>query len=247
MRIDALTTCTGEQYAKYLSKSLPIWADTCDAVWIATDERTAPEIQVNNGAALSSLFGLANPDNWVLNFDSDILPPKNWRRLVEQKLPVGKLLGCSHRYREDGSQIADANYPNIWGFFHLWHVNDHHSWRRPVYTVDCGHAGNYDHTFMMQWPNKDRVDLWPGIKLVHQGEPRQSWFGSDPKNERKMINLFTLGLYEAWITKAGHVKVPPFESEIVIDHQTIDATRQLLRQFTDPDPFKYKVEVKGAA
>jgi len=100
---------------------------------------------------------------------------------------------------------------------------------------------------MMQWPETDRVDLWPELKLVHQGEPRQQWFGSDPKNTKKMVNLFTLGLYEAWLTKAGHVKVPePVMCQKIPDGTvfTLSEMRALLQQYTDPDPFKYRLEIK---
>ena len=234
MKISALTTCVGPKYAAMLERSLPVWLNTCENVYVVTDIDTCDRLvqavekclclgdfhpivtnlftlhgaSFNKGASLSSGFAHIENPEWILNFDADILPPADWRKIVEPHLSVGKLHGCSHRYREDGTQIPDADYPNIWGFFHLWHVDDPHSWRRPVYTVDCGHAGNYDHTFMMQWPPEDRVDLWPELKVVHQGEPRQQWFGNDAKNEKKMVNLFTLGLHEAWLTKAGHVKVP---------------------------------------
>ena len=97
---------------------------------------------------------------------------------------------------------------------------------------------------MMQWPEKERVDLWPELKLVHQGEPRQSWFGNDPKNDKKMVNLFTLGLYEAWLTKAGHVKTPQPPKHLIA-HASLEETRRLLKKFTSPDPFKYNIEVKS--
>lgn len=263
MKISALTTCVGPKYQAYLKTSMPVWSDTCDEIIVATgfepyfqvpsnvsfhqtDLFTAHGASFNKGAALSAAFALLKDPEWILNFDADILPPADWRKIAEPNLSVGKLHGCSHRYRENGTQIPDADYPNIWGFFHLWHVDDPHSWRRPVYTVDCGHAGNYDHTFMMQWPPEERVDLWPELKVVHQGEPRQQWFGNDAKNEKKMVNLFTLGLHEAWLTKAGHVKVPDpvFRLNLEAKNVTLEDARQHLSNFTDPDPFKYRLEIK---
>lgn len=266
MKISALTTCVGEKYAEYLKKSLPIWADTCDEVQVVTDDETVCRFgnqpknvywfitdiftqygaSFNKGAALSQGFAIIRNPDWILNFDADIMPPPDWREKIEKLQPLpGSLYGCSHRYREDGTQIPDADYPNIWGFFHLWNVADRHSWRRPVYDVSVGHAGNYDHTFMTQWPEKARVDLWPEIKLIHQGEPRQSWFGTDPQNTRKMKNLFTLGLYEAWTTKAGHIKVPkPIQSIILNKNDPDYLLASVLEKYTDPDPFKYRVEIK---
>ena len=266
MKITGLTTCVGEHYAKMLDRSLPIWNDTLDEVLIVTDDRTkfarpysrvrchgtdiftAHGASFNKGAALSQGFASIKDPDWILNFDADILPPANWREIVRDKLfkeiRLG-LYGCSHRYREDGSIIPDADFPNIWGFFHLWNVADPHSWRRPVFDPTCGHAGNYDHTFMTQWPPDDRIDLWPKLKLIHQGEPRQKWFGNDEKNDKKMMNLFTLGLWDAWLTRAGHIKPP--EPEVIV---TIDRTYdpklalEILSQYTESDPFRCKVICK---
>ena len=266
-KISALTTCVGEKYARYLEKSLPIWLDTCDEIFVvgvsetferipyhpdnysklhllSTDVFTAHGASFNKGAALSTGFASIEAPEWILNFDADVLPPANWRELVEPRLSVGRLHGCSHRYREDGSQIPDADYPNIWGFFHLWNVADPHTWKRPVFESDCGHAGNYDHTFMTQWPETERVDLWPDLKLIHQGEPRQSWFGNDPKNDKKMANLFMLGLWDAWHTKAGHIKTPQPQNRLTFQHESLEKSMHLLKVWTDPDPFKYNMEIK---
>jgi len=268
MKIYGLTTCVGDEYAAYLKRSLPNWMNGLDALLVATDKETYgnnfrniyfrpyPVFLVtdvftrygasfNKGAALSEGFAALRPDDWVLNFDSDILPPKNWRGIVEQHLQPGKLFGSSHLYRDDYSLIPDSDFPNVWGFFHLWHISDPHSWHRPVFDTTCGHAGNYDHSFMLQWPERERFDLWPKLKLTHQGEPRRKWFGNDPKNERKMTNLFTLGLWDAWQTRAGHIKAPN-PQEIVIDGRGVPAEDiiQELDRFTCPDPFKYSVKVR---
>lgn len=267
MKITGLTTCVGEHYAKMLGKSLPIWLNTLDDLRIITDHETknrymsgfppskiypteiftAHSASFNKGAALSQGFANIKDPDWILNFDADILPPANWRTPIEAYAypDPTKLYGCSHRYREDGSLIPDADFPNIWGFFHLWNVADPHSWRRPVFDPTCGHAGNYDHTFMTQWPVDSRVDLWPELKLIHQGEPRQKWFGNDEKNDKKMMNLFTLGLWDAWLTRAGHIKPP--EPEVIV---TIDKTYdpklalEILSQYTESDPFRCKVVCK---
>lgn len=276
MKITGLVTCVGEHYVNCLSKSLPIWRETLDEIVIVTNNHdAAPSIgysdclvtdiftahgaSFNKGAALSQGFASIKDPDWILNFDADILPPANWREIVERCVSLVQrvellnarspnvLYGCSHRYREDGSLIPDADFPNIWGFFHLWNVADPHSWKRPVYDPTCGHAGNYDHTFMCQWPPDSRVDLWPELKLVHQGEPRQKWFGNDEKNDRKMINLFTLGLYDAWLTRAGHIKPPPPQVERVCskdEFKDLHHVMWFLQSYNDPDPFLYKVEIK---
>lgn len=101
---------------------------------------------------------------------------------------------------------------------------------------------------MMQWDPKARVDLWPEVKVTHQGEPRQQWFGRDVKNARKMRNLFQLGLWEAWFTRAGHVKVPDPQADRVLDvgNMTLEEIRWLLQKYTDPDPFRYRLRIESS-
>ena len=253
-RIDGLVVCVGEKYAEMLSKSLPIWQDTLDSVTVVsntsdpwtliyrfprprifvTDLFTAHGAHFNKGAALSAAFADLNPREWVLNFDADIIPEPDWRKKIEGKLRVGNLYGAMRRL-ERGLHDPESTFPDLWGYFHLWHVDDPHSWVRPVYPVDCGHAGNYDHTFLKQWPVECRREL--KIKLIHQGEPRNRWFGDHPDSEKKMSQLHQLGLYEAWFTKAGHIKVP--EPEEIIVHSKAE-----LDKYTVTDPFKYRAWVK---
>lgn len=259
MKIDGLTTCVGERYAKMLEKSLPIWLETLDSLTVVTDSHTSHrELEAtsaniflteiftaygasfNKGAALSAGFAQSGATDWVLNFDADIIPPRDWRKKVEAVARPGKLFGSSRRYGEDDVLIPDADFPNIWGFFHLWQVDDPHSWRRPVFDSTCGHAGNYDHSFMMQWPESERVDLWPEIKLVHQGSPRQQWFGRDPKNEKRMRALFTLGLWDAWHLRAGHIKVPE-PQRVCIEPGPRWWVVEQLQKYTSEDPFAYEV------
>jgi hypothetical protein len=265
MKIYGLTACVGDNYALYLKRSLPRWRESLDRLLVVTDEETFQKhfagifpssflvtdiftrygASFNKGAALSEGFANLCPTEWVLNFDADALPPKNWRSIIEGfDLQPRKLFGCSHRYRENGSQIPDADFPNIWGFMHLWNVSSPFSWHRPVFDPTCGHAGNYDHTFMMQWPVNERVDLWPKLHMIHQGEPRQSWFGRDPKGEKKMANLFMLGLWDAWASRAGHIAAPQVE-ETVIDgkDKNEEEVMWLLNKYTSADPFKYKLRV----
>jgi hypothetical protein len=275
MKIYGLTTCVGDTYARYLINSIPRWSAPLDQLLIVTDEQTFKEnfavtekqkrlflvtdiftrygASFNKGAALSQGFAQLNPSDWVLNFDADALPPWNWRDTVEKIIretpgvPPRKLFGVSHRYREDGAEFLDADFPNIWGFVHLWNIRSPYSWQRPVFDVSCGHAGNYDHTFMMQWPVEERVDLWPALHMIHQGEPRTNWFGRDPKWEKKMFNLITLGLWDAWQSRAGHVEVPKPLFEVVIDrktHRSESAVLEALQRYTTADPFKYRVTVK---
>lgn len=256
MRIDGLVVCVGEQYAHYLEKSLPIWLETLDDLLIVTDYNTRKlngyityqtdvfyqhGAHFNKGAALSEAFAALNPTDWVLNFDADIIPEPDWRKIAETQIKVGTLYGATRRY-ENFHFDPQSTFPDLWGYFHLWNVADIHSWKRPVYPVDCGHAGNYDHTFLKQWPVENRCEL--EIELIHQGEPRNNWFGEGEKARKLMENLHMLGLYEAWFTKAGHIKVPD-PQRITIDRMKGEAfVMEQLRKYTVSDPFKYQVTVK---
>lgn len=257
MRIDGLVVCVGEQYVNYLKKSLPIWLDTLDSLVIVTDNAGQNNFDYyvtyhtdvfyqhgahfNKGAALSEAFSALNPSDWVLNFDADIIPEPDWRKIAEPRLRCGNLYGATRQY-ENFQRDPQSTFPDLWGYFHLWNVADSHSWRRPAYAVDIGHAGNYDHTFLKHWPIENRREL--PIHLIHQGEPRNNWFGEGEKARKLMANLHMLGLYEAWFTKAGHIKVPEPQRITIDKSKGADFVMEQLRKYTVRDPFKYQVTVK---
>ena len=264
MKIDGLTTCVGDRYTDYLLHSLRVWSDTLDSVTIVTDRpwpaKTPSNVRVlvtdiftrygasfNKGAALSEGFASIDEPEWILNFDSDIVPESDWRKKVEPFLSAGTLFGSSRRYDTTGQLIPDSAFPDLWGFFHLWSVDDPHNWLRPCYPVDCGHAGNYDHTFLRRWHEDCRFDLSDLTKLIHLGEPRTQWFGRDPHNAKKMRNFYLLGLWEVWWSNVGHIAVPEPKAELILDAagMTSEEIRDLLDSYTDTDPFACKVEIHG--
>jgi hypothetical protein len=61
-----------------------------------------------------------------------------------------------------------------------------------------------------------------------------------------MLNLFTLGLWEAWWTKAGHIQVPEPEVNEVIERDDLkpEEIQQVLDRYTDMDPFRYAVRIE---
>ncbi len=261
MKIDGLVVCVGKHYAETLAQALPVWLATLDRLMIVTDEKSDKCLNrylyyttdifyrygahFNKGAALSEAFYHLNPQDWVLNIDADIIPPANWRKLAEPVLRVGNLYGCKRHYENTTNpREDDSTWPDLWGYFHLWNVRDPASWIRPVYPVDCGHAGNYDHTFMRRWDENRRVEL--PFTVEHIGPPRNNWFGQGNGAQKRMDELHELGLYNAWFTKAGHIKVPEPTSNVIInrDEGCTDGILYNLQFFSAPDPFSYTVTVK---
>ena len=109
MNIAGITTCVSEEYAGYLSNSLNIWLRTLDSLTIVTKpgdvatkfskDTTVIETDVfgeyfNKGSALNVAFKAANPTDWVLSFDCDIVPPINWKDTVEMGAKKGHLNGA---------------------------------------------------------------------------------------------------------------------------------------------------------
>lgn len=216
MRIDAITCCSGELYAGQLDRSLEVWCNTLDSLVVVTKpgdpaldvlepyEREFPHVlrhittsifteygaDFNKGAALCEAYRACDPNDWALHFDSDIIPPDDWREQAEPLLEIGRLHGC-RRLHEDGHPADEEKPFYPYGFFQLWHVTDPHSWRWPIFDVWHPHCGSYDANFMDQWKGNWR-EL--PFNVVHQGEPRTNWFGDAEDGAEKMDKLKKRGL-----------------------------------------------------
>lgn len=208
MRIDGVCCCVGPLYAGYLRQALPVWLKTLDLLTIVYDAYSYGQGMIeykcfelagsgnyamlavetaafgtkgqcfNKGAALNEGIVAAKPTDWILSFDSDIIPPDDWRQQIEHRLHPGNLYG-SARYDQSGRRLDKAFYPR--GFFQLWHVSDPAYRRQPIFDDWHTHAGHYDTRFANQWPKEKHVDL--GLQLIHQGEPYKHWFGPDADPE----------------------------------------------------------------
>lgn len=202
MRIDAITVCVGEMYVEQLARAIPVWLDTLDSLTIATDSAglavwlwaqpcaalsplekvhfavtdvfTQHGAAFNKGAALNVAYDQASPSDWVLAFDADIIPPPNWREIVEHEAERGYLHGCG-RVREDNQLAIRERILHPLGFFQLWHTSDPRSWRWPLFPPDYPCAGGYDAEFAEHWPR----DHWRKLPfdVTHQGEHGVNWFG----------------------------------------------------------------------
>lgn len=213
MRIDGITTCVGKEYRDYLIKAFPIWWEKgsgFNSLTIVTkkDSEDVRELNkilkgygskfrvvetnafgeyFNKGAALNVAFKEANPTDWVLAFDCDILPPETWRWTGELK--VGNLYGA-YRYNKMGT-LLDKQPLLPKGYFQLWNVNDPHYCKEPIFIEWCEHAGRYDTIFANQWPKENHKDL--DMRLFHQGKRSKNWYGpgTTEKQMRKAFKDFT--------------------------------------------------------
>jgi hypothetical protein len=185
----------------------------------------------------------------VLNFDADILPEKNWRQKIENIIDPECLYGAPRDYdRSKDITENDAGSSNIWGYFQLWNVRNPVTWHRPVYQIDSGHAGNYDHNFMLQWPESKRQQL--PIELNHLGEPRSNWFGHHPEAEKQMQDLRNLGLYYAWQTNAGAITIPPPKRRLCLKlskSRDPKIVLDFLQRHSSSNPFEYTIRVGDRA
>ncbi len=256
MRIDAITSCSGDVYTPQLKKSLPIWLDTLDSLVIVTrpdDEALSLDTgqsnlrivttevftdygaYFNKGAGLCVAYGKLEPIDWCLHFDSDIIPPKNWRAVASQKARPDCLNGA-YRYDEGGARMDEAPlYP--YGYFHLWHTSAPQTWRWPIFDVCYPHAGSYDANFTDLWPRPKRKDL--GFRLVHQGERRANWFGtkSGETGTQKMAEIKKIGYRKVRVSGIGKLKLPEPQFKFQLQKPNASWARDVLRACALAGPF----------
>ncbi len=188
-RLSGLVVSVG--YGSYLARTLPAWVSSVDNILVVTSPEdvysqgvcrglgvrfhatsvfTENGAKFNKGAGMAEAYDLLAPDDWMLFFDADVMPPPGWRASLGGIEP-GNLYGAS-RFDPSGNDLKD---PDIAGFFHLAHVSDPNMQVKPIVDTHWYHAGNYDSTFQDRWKPKQRIRL--PIKLTHFGTPGQNWCG----------------------------------------------------------------------
>lgn len=211
MRITGLTVCV--DYAEHLAKSIQLWKDGLDEFVVITSftdwatEQLCRDNGVvryptgafwsdgakfNKGRAIAEAFEELLPrqsDNrWILFFDSDIEPPKDWM----EELDDCESEGLIHKnylhgaFRCDPQTKRIISDPDIAGFFHLAHTSCPHMKRQPIVDVHWYHAGNYDSTFQNRWPKERRIRL--PLMLIHHGEPGKNWCGVGHAEDVKKLH-----------------------------------------------------------
>lgn len=193
MKISALTVSVN--YADLLEKSLERWLGGCERLLVVTaaaDEATQQlcrkwkvetyitEAFYRDGAAFNKGLAISEAverchwlEDWQLLFDADIIPPWDWRLIVEAARPQPGTIYGAVRQLESGERFSDR--AEIPGYFQLFHASDRNAQRRPLLDVTWKHAGGMDSEFHQRWlPNQKR---WLDMTLIHQGEPGMNWHG----------------------------------------------------------------------
>jgi len=200
MKINALTVCVN--YADLLAMSIDRWAGSLASLTIVTDmadtatadlakhagaglfrtdvfyERGA---KFNKGAALEAARQAMPWSEWILFFDADIVPEREWSAKVDSCMcQPGSLYSARRRECIDPADRDRTDLPMILGdgvgvgYFQLFHSTDEHAQDVPLLDTTFTHAGVYDSLFMHRWHGSQR-HLLP-IVLTHLG-PRDNWFG----------------------------------------------------------------------
>lgn len=199
-------------YADLLSVGLDRWDEGLDNILVVTStkdkatqalcaERRIPThvtdifyangAQFNKGAALSEAIIATNfrrNADWFLLFDSDIVPPANWRESVERHGPVpGRLYGAWRSELPEKTPLDQCDYRKgtlihqswVIGFFALFHAQDPRVPPDPMFEVQWIHAGNYDTSFSWRWPHAgpNKMQEFINLRTVHLGQQRQNWLG----------------------------------------------------------------------
>ena len=208
-----IAVCVG--YADLLAHSLSLWHQGLDRLIIISDTKDKPtqdlcakhnvqthvteifyrnDARFNKGAAMAECaarFNLRQETDWFLTFDADMVPPRNWRDILESaNLKCGTLYGAWRYQNPENVQtpvlITRRRMPQHWviGFFTLFHTQDPHlpASQEPLFDLHWPHAGNYDTAFTNRWPRHEQVIL-QNLPLIHLGEERANWLGRGKKAE----------------------------------------------------------------
>lgn len=142
---------------------------------------------------------------WLLTFDSDVIPPVDWRRALEMSRPSlasGKLYGCRRWQLDELAPIpggpagepTGTPMPQGWviGFFCLFALSDPHlpGAPEPLFQIHWGHCGNYDTEFTNRWARSDQIIL-NHLRCWHLGPERQNWVGRSPQARAQLQRILS--------------------------------------------------------
>lgn len=209
MNLRAICVCSG--FADLLAHSLSRWHTGCDRLVVVTskgDKDTqelcrkhnvqthVTDIFFANGAPFNKAAGMSEAvmkfklregADWLLTFDADMVPPENWREILEKYTLIPGMLYGSRRYQnpENARPTLDRRrlMPQHWviGFFTLFHASDRAlpPMSDPLFPIHYPHAGNYDTEFSFRWNRQEHIIL--PLDLIHMGEERANWMGRGKK------------------------------------------------------------------
>lgn len=192
MKISAVVASVG--YGSILARGLACWVAGADSVLVVTSpgDRETQGVAQDHGAAIFTTDAFTRDGDWFnkargeteavesgvipwddfgLFFDSDIVPPEDWRAQVEAvPLERGILYGAP-RYDERGHYLPEQSHA---GYFQLFHTQDPPARITPirdsvtVFNGGCRGYMGYDLAFKVRWPESRRRVL--DLHLTHLGE-----------------------------------------------------------------------------
>ena len=210
MRVHGLTVSVN--FSDHLAKGIGRWMDGLSSLTVVSDpedigtesvvencpgQTTLLKTRVfyadgaafNKGAALEEGRRAMPFEDWILVFDSDIVPPVGWKEKVEENdIEPGWLYGAIRKqwHEKNRLSIDDPKLPIVRGdgvgvgFFQLFHSGDpavQTSLGQTLFETCWSHAGNYDNDLMNRWRNRGRRPrLLDGFTVTHVGRGKD-WLG----------------------------------------------------------------------
>lgn len=227
-RIHGLTVSV--DYAEYLMVTGPLWLKGLTSMTVVTaptDKRTVQVMRLlnampdrpslslfitdaftrdgasfNKGLAMEEARGLMAWEDWILFFDVDVAPPKDWLYLFTEPLQMGYLYGSTRLETPAIECIGDLLMPKVdddrlgYGYFQLFHSQDPKVTNRPLLDTHWRHAGNYDSNFMLGFRSMVK-DV--GFPVWHIGPQHENWFGKGKREDflRMQRTRNGLGIHES--------------------------------------------------
>ena len=200
MKIHGMTVCVN--YADLLEKSIGRWMSGLESMTVVTDDRDLDTFDLcmrhgvhavitdsfyrdgaafNKGRAQQFAWPLIPKDDWILLFDADITPPEGWETILEEQTLAPGFLYGAHRYDEHGVRLPDDTHG--YGYFQLFHGQDHLAQINPFFDTFWTHAGNADSFIMLRWRNEGRLAPALPLELIHPGGPSHNWYGRGKEKE----------------------------------------------------------------
>lgn len=221
-RIHGLTVSV--DYAHYLMVTGPYWLKGLASLTIVTSQQDKRTIQTarllnalperpamalhitdaftrdgaafNKGLAMEEARSLMPWEDWILFFDVDVAPPKDWLYRFGETLQLGFLYGARRLQTPVIEQIGDSALPEVpddrigYGYFQLFHTKDPKVQHRPLLETHWRHAGNYDSNFMLGFRSMVK-DV--GFPVWHIGPQHENWFGVGQREQFQQMQANRAG------------------------------------------------------